>query len=57
LPYRAMRSALGDEVTEARIRSAFAEHVSQSMAPLGVSGRSIRDAPFVHHYGCNAISR
>jgi hypothetical protein len=40
--YRAMRSALGDKLTEARIRSAFAEHISRSMAPLGVSV-SVRD--------------
>jgi cytidylate kinase len=33
----AMRSALTDKLIEARIRSAFAEHISRSMAPLGVS--------------------
>jgi cytidylate kinase len=38
LPDRAaMRSALADKLIEARIRSAFAEHISRSMAPLGVS--------------------
>jgi cytidylate kinase len=33
----AMRSVLADKLIEVRIRSAFAEHISQSMAPLGVS--------------------
>jgi cytidylate kinase len=38
LPDRsAMRSALADKLIEVRIRSAFAEHISRSMAPLGVS--------------------
>ena len=33
----AVRSALADKLIEARIRWAFAEHISRSMAPLGVS--------------------
>ncbi len=33
----AMRSALADKLIEVRIRSAFAERISRSMAPLGVS--------------------
>jgi cytidylate kinase len=38
LPDRAaMRSALADKLIEARIKSAFAEDISPSMAPLGVS--------------------
>jgi Adenylate and Guanylate cyclase catalytic domain/SAM domain (Sterile alpha motif)/BON domain len=38
LPDRAaMRSALADKLIEARIRSAFAEHISPSLAPLAVS--------------------
>jgi cytidylate kinase len=38
LPDRAaMRAALAGKLIEVRIRSAFAEHISRSMAPLGVS--------------------
>jgi cytidylate kinase len=38
LPDRAaMGSALADKLIEVRIRSAFDEHISRSMAPLGVS--------------------
>ena len=38
LPDRAaMRSALANKLIEVRIRWAFAEHISRSMAPLGVS--------------------
>jgi osmotically-inducible protein OsmY len=38
LPDRAaMRSTLADKLIEVRIRSAFAEHISRSIAPLGVS--------------------
>jgi cytidylate kinase len=33
----AVRSALADKLVEARISSAFAEHISAAMAPLGVS--------------------
>jgi hypothetical protein len=33
----AVRSALADKLLEAKIASAFAEHISASMAPLGVS--------------------
>jgi cytidylate kinase len=33
----AARSALADKLVEARISSAFAEHISAAMAPLGVS--------------------
>jgi cytidylate kinase len=32
-----LRSALADKLIEVQIRSAFAEHISRSMAPLGVS--------------------
>jgi hypothetical protein len=32
-----MRSALLDKLVETRIGAAFAEHISPSMAPLGVS--------------------
>jgi cytidylate kinase len=35
--HAAVRCALADKLIEVRIRSAFAEHVSRSMAPLGVS--------------------
>jgi cytidylate kinase len=35
--HAAMRSALAVKLIEVRIRSAFAEHISRSMAPLGVS--------------------
>lgn len=35
--HAAMRSALADKLIEARIRSAFAEHISRSVAPLGLS--------------------
>jgi cytidylate kinase len=38
LPDRAaMRSVLANKLIEVRIRSAFAEHISRSMAPLGLS--------------------
>jgi osmotically-inducible protein OsmY len=33
----AVRSALADKLLEAKISSAFAEHISPGMAPLGVS--------------------
>jgi cytidylate kinase len=42
----ATRSALADKLVEARISSAFAEHISPSMAPLGGRNRSpVVDSP------------
>lgn len=54
LPDRAaMRSALADKLIEVRIRSALEEHISRSMAPLGVSVSVTDEKVTLHGVSCS----
>jgi cytidylate kinase len=54
LPDRAaMRSALADKLIEVRIRSAIDEHISRSMAPLGVSVSVTDEKVTLHGISCS----
>jgi cytidylate kinase len=54
LPDRAaMRSALADKLIEVRIRWAFNEHISRSMAPLGVSVSVTDEKVTLHGISCS----
>jgi cytidylate kinase len=49
----AMRSALADKLIEVRISSAFDEHISRSMAPLGVSVSVTDEKVTLHGISCS----
>jgi cytidylate kinase len=55
--HAAMRSALADKLIEARIRSAFAEHISRSMAPLGVSVSVTNEKVTLNSVSCSGALR